>query len=197
MEGEAQKRAHDSAHHDGAVEDVHLAAAVRDKDRKATAEFVERFADEVYSYVSHRVFPNAVQADDLVQEVFLAALQHIGSFAGKAPLKDWLLGIARHKVDDHYRRVLREAHFDDVAALDLASDSNPALAVESECLRERTIETLGRMREDYRFLLRWRYWEYKSTAEIAALTNRTEKSIERGLARARAQFKGLWEEADA
>jgi RNA polymerase sigma-70 factor (ECF subfamily) len=197
MEGGAQQRANDSTHRDGAVADLRLSAAVRDKDRKATAEFVERFVDAVHSYVSHRLFPNALQAEDLVQEVFLAALQHIGSFTGKASLSDWLLGIARHKVDDHYRRVLREANFDDVAALDLASDDDPALTVDNDCLRARTIETLGRLREDYRILLRWRYWEYRSTAEISALTGRTEKSIERATARARAQFKRLWEEADA
>jgi RNA polymerase sigma-70 factor, ECF subfamily len=158
---------------------------------------VERYADAIYSYVSHRLFPNTPQVDDLVQEVFLAALQSIGAFTGKAPMHAWLLGIARHKVDDHYRLVLREAQFDDVVALDLQSDQDVAEILDRDAMRNRTIETLGQLREDYRVLLRWRYWEYRSTADIAALTGRSEKSIERGLARARAQFKRKWEEAGA
>ena len=195
--GGAQERANEPEHQAAVLEDLRLAAAVRDKDRKATAELVERYADSVYSYVSHRLFPNIAQAEDLVQEVFLAALQSIGSFTGKSPIHAWLLGIARHKVDDHYRLVLREAQFDDVVALDLKSDQDVADIVDRDTMRNRTIETLGQLREDYRVLLRWRYWEYRSTAEIAALTGRSEKSIERGLARARAHFKRTWEEAGA
>lgn len=195
--GEAQGRADEPEHHSRALADLRLAAAVRDKDRKATAELVERYADVVYSYVSHRLFPNTAQAEDVAQEVFLAALQNIGSFTGKAPMHAWLLGIARHKVDDHYRLVLREARFDDVGTLDLESDHDVAEIVDRDTMRKRTIGTLGQLREEYRVLLRWRYWEYKSTAEIAELTGRSEKSIERGLARARAEFKRTWEEAGA
>jgi DNA-directed RNA polymerase specialized sigma24 family protein len=41
-------------------------------------------------------------------------------------------------------------------------------------------------------VLLWRYWERRSAAEMAAATGRTEKAIERLLARARGQFRRRW-----
>jgi RNA polymerase sigma-70 factor (ECF subfamily) len=175
---------------------VRLAAAVQAKDRKATAEFVETYADTVYAYVSHRLFPNRAVAEDLVQEVFLAALENISTYNGRAPLQAWLIGIARHKVEDHYRSALRHTQFDDLDALELETDVDVPELIERERARDRTLRTLARLREDYRVLLKWRYWELRSASEMAALTNRTEKSVERALSRARVQFRKIWEEPD-
>ena len=44
-----------------------LVAAVVDKDRKATAEFVARFADPVHAYVRQRLVPRTDLIDDLVE----------------------------------------------------------------------------------------------------------------------------------
>jgi hypothetical protein len=55
------------------VDDAALVAAVLRKDRKATAEFVARFADNVYAYVRALLAPRQDQIEDLVQEVFLSA----------------------------------------------------------------------------------------------------------------------------
>ena len=86
-----------------------LIAALLNKDRKATAEFVMRFADPVHAYIRQRLAPRTDLTDDLVQEVFLAALKGLPSFTGRSPLRSWLLGIARHKVEDHYRARLRRS----------------------------------------------------------------------------------------
>src|SRR5262249_40601357 len=56
-----------------ASEDQELVQAVLRKDRKATALFVEKYADSVYGYVRSRLAPRGDLADDLVQDVFLAA----------------------------------------------------------------------------------------------------------------------------
>ena len=115
---------HGLAHQPGAPdptgdrEEQQLVAAVIRKDRKATAELVGRFADPVHAYVRHRLAPRADMVDDLVQDVFLAALKGLPSFAGRSSLRAWLLGIARHKVEDHYRVYLRRSEttsdFDDL-----------------------------------------------------------------------------------
>src|SRR6516225_2716979 len=88
--------------------DRELVAEILSKDRKATAEFVARYADHVYAYVRRRLIPRADLVDDLVQEVFLAAWESLDKFRGDSSLRSWLLGIARHKVEDHYRSQLRE-----------------------------------------------------------------------------------------
>ena len=96
-------------------------------------------------------------------------------------------------MENYYRAVLREARLDDVDEVDVEAEGNLEELLLQDDERTRTLETLARVREDYRVLLRWRYWDLKSASEMAALSGRTEKSVERALARARAQFKTLWE----
>ena len=47
-------------------------------------------------------------AEDLVQETFLAALKARERFSGRSSDRTWLVGILRHKLYDHLRRVCRE-----------------------------------------------------------------------------------------
>ena len=51
---------------------------------------------------------NEAAAKDLVQETFLAALKGRNTFRGQSSDRTWLVGILRHKIYDHLRRVCRE-----------------------------------------------------------------------------------------
>ncbi len=174
-------------------DDLKLAAGVLSKDRKATAEFVERYTDCVYRYVRRRVMPQAVE--DLVQEVFLAAWQSLGNFRGEANLRHWLLGIARHKVEDYYRKRLCEPGLPDEI-----NEALPELIVipkyEEQLDRasnlEKTYRVLAKLPETYGLVLLWRYLEQRSAYEMAQLTGRSEKAIERLLSRARDHFRKEW-----
>lgn len=178
------------------AEEHALLAAVLRKDRKATAEFVSRYADPVYSYLRQRLAPRADLVDDLVQDVFLAALQRLDTFAGQSSVVGWLLGIARHKVENYYRTKLREPEL--LSTLEADSMSDPAAPdfddlIDRTRAQEKTRRVLERLPEPYSLALLWRYWEKRTTKEIAAETSKTEKAVERLLARARAQFRRLWE----
>ena len=51
---------------------------------------------------------NPEQAEDVVQETLLAALEGRARFAGDSSLKTWLTGILKHKIMDAIRRKSRE-----------------------------------------------------------------------------------------
>ena len=175
--------------------DVRLAAAVLRKDRKATAEFVSRFADGIYAYVYSRLLPRRDLVDDLVQEVFLAAWENLQQYRGTSPLQAWLMGIARHKVEDHYRARLRApGAIDDLEGDSevLASFPDFESLLEQEQVRKNTWRVMSGLPEQYRLALIWRYWEKASAREMAAKTGKTEKAIERLLSRARAEFRERW-----
>lgn len=172
-----------------------LVAAILAKNRKATAQFVAAHVDAIYGYARHRLVPRTDLVDDVVQDVFLAALSGLRTFQGTSTLRAWLIGIARHKVDDLYRQRLRapdaledidagsetpadEPHFDDV--------------LDAERRRLKTRRILKALPERDALMLLWRYWEQRSTRDIAAALGATEKSVERALARARAHFKAIW-----
>lgn len=178
-----------------AVDERALIAAVLQKDRKATAEFVARYADPVYGYVSRRLAPRADLVEDIVQEVFLVALQKLDTFAGQSSIVGWLIGIARHKVEDFYRSLLRapEGLPDDVADASASGDPHLDDVIDAERAQAKTRRILEQLPVAYSAALLWRYWEKRSSKEMAAGTGKTEKAIERLLARARASFKRLWE----
>ena len=177
--------------------DAQLVLEVLRKDRKATAEFVNRHADHVYGYVRRRLIPHTEFVDDLVQEVFLAAWENLEKFRGESSLRSWLLGIARHKVEDHYRKRLREVEVpgeEEGPVPEPVDPHNVQEAIEQQQAAKKTQEVLASLPEASSIVLRWRYWEKRGLREIAQETGRTEKAIERLLARAREQFKRKWNE---
>jgi RNA polymerase sigma-70 factor (ECF subfamily) len=178
-------------------EERELVAAILRKDRKAAARLVAEYADPVYTYVRHRLAPRADLVDDVVQDVFLAALRSLSTFLGNAPLRSWLLGIARHKVEAYYRRQLCEPE----PLADSGDGAEPVAGgipidelIDRERLQVKTQQVLSQLPESYSLALLWRYWESRSVREMAEATGRTEKAIERLLARARARFRELWDQ---
>jgi RNA polymerase sigma-70 factor, ECF subfamily len=152
---------------------------------------VEVCADPIYRYLYRRLAPHYDVVEDTAQEVFLEALDSLSTFRGSSSLVTWILAIARHKVQDFYRRQLRNAESPDEEARDLEALEE---TVSRHLERARIQSTLERMPETYRIVLLWRYWEDRSTAEIAAVCGKTEKAVERLLARAREQFRRCYGE---
>jgi len=179
----------------GVASDLKLVAELLSKDRKAAAEFVARQADYIYTYVRRRLMPRPDAADDLVQEVFLAAWQGLDRFRGQASLRQWLLGIARHKIEDYYRKRVREIELPDN---DREHTCEPAIfpAYEEEfdraLMQDKVRSIMATLPEPYGLILLWRYSEDRSVREMAQLTGKTEKAIERLLARARESFRRSW-----
>jgi RNA polymerase sigma-70 factor (ECF subfamily) len=173
-----------------------LIASVLRKDRKAAARFVAVHIDAVYGYARSRLAPRADLVDDIVQDVFLAALNGLGTFQAHSSLRTWLLGIARHKIEDVYRQRLRASlPLDDLneAREEPSSDAMPVdERIDRTRARLKARRILEQMPERYGLMLLWRYWEQRSAREMAAAIGTTEKSVERTLARARARFKELW-----
>lgn len=78
--------------------------------------WVERYGDPLFSFALARVSDRA-EAEDLVQETFLAAVRGKARYKGQASVKTWLFSIMKHKIIDFYRRTNRT-----VAVQDFAED---------------------------------------------------------------------------
>jgi RNA polymerase sigma-70 factor (ECF subfamily) len=180
----------------GGADERALVESILRNDRKAAARFVAAHIDAVYGYARHRLAPRADLVDDVVQDVFLAALKGLTAFHNQSSLRTWLIAIARHKIEDVYRQRLRAPE-----ALDDVDRVEEESLVETTPLDER-IDTaragakarhvLAQLPEQYGLMLLWRYWEQRSTRDMAVAMGTSEKSVERTLARARARFKALW-----
>ena len=73
----------------------------------AGSDWVEAHGDYLFNYAIGQV-RDASTAEDLVQETFLAAVKGWERFSGQSSQRTWLVGILRHKIYDHLRRVCRE-----------------------------------------------------------------------------------------
>lgn len=80
--------------------------------------WVDEHGDYLFRYAIMRLRDDA-QAEDLVQETLLAAIQSMKSYGGKSTERTWLTSILKHKIIDHYRKVGREKPLDE-EVLDLS-----------------------------------------------------------------------------
>lgn len=85
-------------------------------------QWVDLYADGLYAYVI-KIIPDAHQAENLIQETFLAALKSKDSFKGNSSEKTWLIGILRHKITDHLRSKYKEIPVSSLAPEDINTDS--------------------------------------------------------------------------
>jgi RNA polymerase sigma-70 factor (ECF subfamily) len=69
--------------------------------------WLDDHGDALLGYACARVRDRDA-AEDLVQETLLAAWRARASFAGKSSERTWLIGILKHKLADHWRRLARE-----------------------------------------------------------------------------------------
>ena len=177
-----------------------LVADILAGDRKAIAQFVARYSDVVYDFLCRRLSQPEL-ADDLLQEVFLAAWVRLREFRGESALATWLCGIARHKVADYYRERLAKPWLEGISAdeellLELpGSQIDLDEHIERLNIEARTRQIMAVMPDDYRVVLLWRYWDCRSAAEMASISNKTTKAVERLLARARHDFAQRWNNA--
>lgn len=75
--------------------------------KNALSEWVDQYAEEMYSWASHKV-SDAETAKDLVQDTFLAAAEKWSSFKGDSSPKTWLYSILNHKIVDVYRKKVQQ-----------------------------------------------------------------------------------------
>ncbi len=87
------------------------------------ASWADAHGDVLYRYALARVRDPAV-AEDLVQEAFLAAFRNRESFEARASERTWLVAILKNKIVDHFRKVRRENHPEDIGDFAEMDDSS-------------------------------------------------------------------------
>lgn len=70
--------------------------------------WLDQHGDYLFKYAMFRL-RDASAAEDCVQETFLAALKALENFQGRGSERTWLVGILKHKIMDHFRRMARQA----------------------------------------------------------------------------------------
>ena len=101
-------------------------------------QWLDDHGDYLFKYAIFRLRDHTA-AEDVVQETFLAALKAYEKFEGRGSERTWLVGILKHKIIDHFRKVDREAPVGE------GIDEGP----EHSEFFERTDEWVGHWNADY------------------------------------------------
>src|SRR6267378_5145823 len=83
-------------------EEDSLVSSAREGDRAAFGRLYDRYGQMVHGILLCRVPPREV--DDLVQEVFLAALRQLHALRDVSRFGAWLAAITRNRANDYYRK---------------------------------------------------------------------------------------------
>jgi RNA polymerase sigma-70 factor, ECF subfamily len=159
---------------------------------RALADIYDFAVPEVFGYLKPRCGDVAV-AEDLTAETFLAACDAIERSQLTEVTVAWLIGIARHKLVDHWRREARyERHLRAVADLSELIDDPWDAHVDAATI-ERTLASLSAVN---RSALTLRYLDGLSVPEVAGLLDRTVPATDQILARARISFRHHYGETD-
>ncbi len=148
--------------------------------------------DEVFGYLLARC-RNRTVAEDVTSEVFMGAVDSVTRGRVDEVTTAWLIGIARHKLVDHWRRVERDqrrltAVADEPAT---AADDDPWDAQLDVLAARDALEQLG---AHHRSVLTLRYLDDLSVPECAAVLDRTVHATEALLMRAKRAFRDIYEE---
>ena len=156
-------------------------------DRDAFRAFYDEALPRVYGYLLRRCGGTASVAEDLTQETFLAAVRELRRGRVVDAPVPWILGIARHKLLDHYRR-------SDRAPLPAAVTEIESAAAEPDADDARTVAALNRVPSAQRAALVLRHLDGLSVPEVAATLERSVEAVESLLSRGRASFRRAYAE---
>ena len=144
----------------------------------------------IYGYFIRRCGDRGA-AEDLTSETFLAAMDAARREAPPPMTVAWLIGVARHKLADHYRR--RHDRFTTPVA-DLPEPADPLDGWDAELDRIVAESVLAQLPEQHRAVLVLRYLDDRSVPECAELIGRTVHATEALLVRARRAFRSQYPE---
>ena len=136
------------------------------------------------------VVRDAGEAEDVVQEAYVRAFEHLDQFAGRATFKTWLVRIAVHEALARARRRGRvvELPDDDTGGGDMTAFTSPIDVEHSAAARElrAVVETaIDGLPDAFRVVFVLRKIEEMSTAETAAALDIPEETVKTRLHRAR------------
>jgi RNA polymerase sigma-70 factor (ECF subfamily) len=159
-------------------------------DRAAFLAFYQEAVPEVYGYFLHRC-SDSVTAEDLTSETFLAAVRNLED-GRPVPLDiPWVIGVARHKLADHWRRRAREDRLQDALEQDPELENDPW---DVRLDQVRATEVLAALGPHHRLALTLRYVDGLPVAEVAELLGRTPNATEALLVRARKAYRRIYTE---
>jgi len=167
-------------------------------EKRALFCFWQEFKDKIWVYIKPRV-KNKNDAEEILQDTFLACLDNLRDFQGRCLLCTYLYSIARHKIIDYYRKKkIKQLVFSQVPGLEnLVSE---VLSPDEKIVRKELQETIRqaflKIAPEQAKIIYLKYEKGLTIKEIARKLSLTVKVVESRLFRARLAFIKVFNEEE-
>jgi len=165
-------------------------------DKPAQQKFFVQYYPQIFKLVSKKI-GDSRDGEEITQNVITNAIYCLPSYSGKNPFSSWLFAIARHEIADFYRKKkLKEIIFSLVPGLEKIATKalSPETAMQEIEIKQKIIFCLASLSEGYAHILRLKYIDGLTLAQIAKKINAVSvKSVEMRLRRARLSFIYNWQ----
>jgi RNA polymerase sigma-70 factor (ECF subfamily) len=155
---------------------------------------MRRYNQRLYR-VARAILRDDAESEDVMQDAYVRAYQHLDQFAGRAPFSTWLTRIAVHEALARVRGRKRSPQLDDseedgeplmnIVESSPGPEDNACRAEVSRFLEEAVLE----LPAPYRIVITLRDIEDLSTAETAAALDLTEDNVKVRLHRGRTMIR--------
>jgi len=152
-------------------------------DERAWRAWYEASFEPLYAYILWRCAGLRDVADDIAQETWLTAVRRLQEFdPERAGFVTWLRGIAANLAKNHFRK---EKHrpVQALANIDVPARKDGDGGRREQA--ERIAQALSDLPPHYEAVLRAKYLDQQTVADIAAACNQSVKAVESLLTRAR------------
>lgn len=177
-----------------AVSDEQAVTRVLAGERELFELLMRRYNERLYR-VARAIVDDDSEAEDVVQDAFVRAYNHLGQFAGRAQFSNWLTRIAVNEARARARRRRRVLEIDSLpnAQRDLilkqSSERDPEQRAVDQDLRTVLEAAIGSLSAPYRVVLVLRDVEGLSTAATAECLGVKVSAVKTRLHRARAMLR--------
>ncbi len=182
----------------GVFDESGLLARAREGDAQAFSELVNQYSRKIYRLAKH-ITQNDSEAEDVLQETFLKAFEHLGDFHGQSKFYTWIVRIA---VNESLMK-LRKRKSDRTVPLDepldtgedtvmreiAVWDENPEQQYSREEIGQILDEAVESLKPAFRTVFVLRDIEELSTEETAQALGISIPAVKSRLLRARLQLR--------
>lgn len=160
-----------------AIDEKEVVSRAIKGDGEAFAQLYEAYFDKIYRYLYLRLGEQA-EVEDLAQEVFIKALEAIGSYRWRnLPFASWLFRIARNQMIDHLRKggKVEKMPWDDNIAY--VEGPNPALVAEQRLEIEELRDNIEKLSPAQRAVISLRFGGELSLTEVAKALGKSPGTV--------------------
>ena len=140
------------------------------------AGLYEEYYDKLARY-AHIHIGNRAEAEDIAGEVFLKALESLGSYQERGiPMQAWLFRIAHNMVVDHLRKREKRRTVP-IDTLQIESGKDPATIAEKNLELERVSKAMEQITPAQRKVVGLRFFGGLTSKEVGQVLNKSDGAV--------------------